>query len=98
MIKEDGRFYRVLVMSVKEQRRRAIMLDDNEPEVMPKSLYFLRLLFIDEGRVREGVEDEKVSLWQLPDELNELAFKRQSCQVVITGLKPQGKLLLPILS
>ena len=47
----------------------------------------IKLLFVDEGHVEEGIN---LDLWALPDDISEAEFPRGSCEVVVVGLLPKG--------
>ena len=62
--------------------------DDNRRHAARRAQrYNIKLLFVDEGHVEEGIN---LDLWTLPDDLREDEFPRGSCEVVVVGLLPKG--------
>ena len=61
--------------------------DDNRRHAPRAQRYNIKLLFVDEGHVEEGIN---LDLWTLPDDLAEDEFPRGSCEVVVVGLLPKG--------
>ena len=62
--------------------------DDNRRHAARRAQrYNIKLLFVDEGHVEEGIN---LDLWTLPDDLCEAEFPRGSCEVVVVGLLPKG--------
>lgn len=61
--------------------------DDNRRHAARVQRYNIKLLFVDEGHVEEGIN---LDLWTLPDDLCEAEFPRGSCEVVVVGLLPKG--------
>ena len=61
--------------------------DDNRRHAARVQRYNIKLLFVDEGHVEEGIN---LDLWTLPHDLCEAEFPRGSCEVVVVGLLPKG--------
>ena len=65
--------------------------DDRRRRASRAQRFNIKLLFVDEGHVEEGIN---LDLWELPDDLAEAKFPRGSCEVVVVGLLPKGSALL----
>lgn len=56
-------------------------------EILERASGRIRIFHVDEGDVEE---ESDIVLWHLPKELDEEAFPRMACEVIVIGLLPQG--------